>query len=77
LYKELNAAYPKGTACFDQLLQTISKAHMARLIALLHCDEEKEDQSLWFLSNEITGMWKALCERIIILSLAETEHDEG
>jgi amylosucrase len=56
LFNELYAVHPQATLIFEQLINTITDAYLARPAALKQLDEEKEIKGNWFLSNEIAGM---------------------
>ncbi len=56
LYMELYGQHPNCEKGFDELIQTIIKAHTERSSSQKKEDAIKEKKGHWFLSNEITGM---------------------
>ena len=56
LYMELYGYQAKTELWFDEMIQTIIKAHTGRSKKLQERDIQKEQKENWFLSNEITGM---------------------
>ena len=56
LYEEVYGNHPKKERLFDELIDTIIKAHKERADSLIMRDNQKEEKGNWFLSNEITGM---------------------
>src|SRR5947208_3479792 len=56
LYMQLYIGHPKGTAAFDELIETIINAYRSRSTALKERDAEKAKENNWFLSNKLTGM---------------------
>lgn len=56
LYMELYGQHPNCEKGFDELIQTIIKAHTERSVSQKKEDAIKEKKGHWFLSNEITGM---------------------
>lgn len=56
LFYELYGSHKNGNHCFDELLETLRKAHANRPAALQQSDMEKLEKENWFLSNELAGM---------------------
>ncbi len=56
LYMELYGQHPDCEKVFDELIQTIIKAHTERSVLQKKEDAIKQKKGHWFLSNEITGM---------------------
>jgi len=56
LYMELYGQHPDCEKVFDELIQTIIKAHTERSVLQKKEDALKGKKGHWFLSNEITGM---------------------
>jgi amylosucrase len=56
LYDEIYGHHPKGKENFDRMLKVVTRAFIARPVAMKDKDDEKLDQGYWFLSNGITGM---------------------
>ncbi|MEN9684235.1 MAG: hypothetical protein RLZZ28_21 [Bacteroidota bacterium] len=56
LFAELYGNHPQQAMAFEQLIQIIIEAHLARPAALINKDDAKEEKGNWFLSNELTGM---------------------
>jgi len=56
LFKEIYDQHPKTDQLFEQLIVTMSKAHLQRGEDLQHRDEKKINEGNWFLSNELVGM---------------------
>ena len=56
LYDQLYQQHPNGAMLFDELIDTLAVAHKKRISGLHQKDNSKEQQGLWYLSNQITGM---------------------
>jgi amylosucrase len=56
LFASIYGQHPDYDFYFNQLIETIVKAHQNRRPALVKIDEEKLQQDGWHLSNQIVGM---------------------
>jgi amylosucrase len=55
-YHDLYGNHAKNETGFEELIQTIIKAHVERPLPLRERDHIKQNKGSWFLSNDIAGM---------------------
>jgi amylosucrase len=56
LYNELYQDHPKSKTAFGQLIQTIVNGYKQRPAPLKERDKVKDEETHWFLSNQLAGM---------------------